>query len=98
MTTEKEHIELMVEKANIANNDVVLLKGEWPTPMVEQMAGRLQELGIKTLLVVLPENELKFETMPIEDFYGLLKACEKQLGFTSEGESENSYTDGVSGD
>ncbi len=90
-----DEVKRHAEKLHLQDNDVVLLKGSWDSKMVEQMAVYLNKFKIKALLVVIPNDEMDFTSMPIKDFYNMMKACEQQLGITNEVVIS---TDGVSGD
>ncbi len=90
-----DEVKRHAEKLHIQDNDVVLLRGSWDSDMVEQMAIHLSDLEVKALLVVLPNKGMDFTSMPIKDFYHLMKVCEEQMGCNSEVVIS---TDGVSGD
>lgn len=83
---------LALQKIDLTNSEknMLLLTGDWDQAMVETMAQHIDKMKARTLMVVVP-GDLKLESMPIAEFYGLMKACEKQMGLTPEG-------DGVSGD
>ena len=82
-----------VESLTITNKDVVLLRGNWDTEMIQEMLEQLNALGIFTLLIVLPTYEMDFSKMGIADFYDMLKECEQRLGL-----NEKLHDDGVTGD
>ncbi len=92
----KEFADLTLEKFDVQTGDVVLLKGNWNQELLGEMAKNLDKLGINALLLVLPNDSLKLEKLPIDTFYKVMKECERRLGLAPEG--DGSCTDGESGD
>ncbi len=89
-------IKRTAESLTVEKGDIVLLRGAWNQGMIEGMAKNLNDLDIHTLIVVLPTNDMGMESIPIKDFYSIMKECERRSGLAPHG--DEGCTDGVSGD
>ncbi len=90
----KEEVKRHIESVSITDKDVVLLKGEWDTDMIQEMSKQLDHLGVHVLIVVTPYDTMDFSKMGIRDFYEMIKATEKVLGLNADLYED----DGVIGD
>lgn len=88
----KDRIEKQLDKISPTEKDIVLMKGEWTHEEIQGLASLANGKGINSILVVVPDDKA-LETMPVDDFYYLLKEVEKKRfgGKTSK-------SDGVCGD
>jgi hypothetical protein len=88
----KQQMEKQLDKISPTEKDIVLLKGEWTHDEIQGLAGLANGKGINSILVIVPDDK-SIETMPVDDFYYLLKEVEKKRfgGKTPE-------SDGVCGD
>ena len=69
-----------IKQIEVADTDIVLLRGKWQPKIVQLIADSLVDAKIKTLLVVLPDGALDLGTISIVDFYTMLKDTEEKLG------------------
>lgn len=94
-TAKKSMTERTIEKLNVKKGDLILLKGAWDEEMIMQFGEHMGTLGVKALVVCLPDTGMDLSTMGIGDFYNLMKECEKKLGLDAPISCED---EGVCGD
>jgi hypothetical protein len=68
-----------IEKLDLKKNDVIIFKGNWNNDSIEAVGGLLANLDKQCFCIVLPENG-SIESIPIKDFYAMMKEIEKRLG------------------
>lgn len=72
-----------LDKLEVSEKDIIIMKGEWDKLEIQTFAKYCQERGMNNILIVVPE-EKALETMPIDDFEFLLKEILKKRESTNE--------------
>ena len=75
----KEAYDRELTKISPTEKDIIILKGDWSHDEIQNLAGVANGKGINSIIVVIPDDKA-LETMPINDFYYLLKQVEKKKG------------------
>lgn len=73
----KAVVERRLDKLELSDKDILIFKGEWQEEELQAFAKLCQVRNMNNILVVIPE-EKSLETMPIDDFFFLLKEVEKK--------------------
>ena len=69
-----------IAKLEITDKDIVVLKGDWNTDTIQHLSVLMNAKKMNSILIVLPKGNKEISSMPLDQFYKLMKEVENRLG------------------